>query len=236
MNDLPPDSFVEYELKYPLSFSGVQHIRMLLDAMCVADAEHPVGVVSSLYFDTRDRQVLQEKLSGVGLKTTYRLRWYRDLNGGAASDNVFLEVKQRSGPLRRKRRLALPLTGNEVENVAQDSSAMLALSHHFHKLHSVGPAARRVLFPVLRIDYIRYRYVDRLTFGRCNLDFRISAKPIRAWRDAPMDMSGGVFEYKGQTPMPPVPRLLLSRIGLRSGSFSKYALCSRWTEADSRCS
>ena len=49
--------------------------------MLPADGAYSSNIVSSLYYDTRDRRGLYEKLNSDFLKLKVRLRWYTELNG-----------------------------------------------------------------------------------------------------------------------------------------------------------
>ena len=95
------DVFERKEIKYRLSAG--QH-RMVLGALAGRMAPDLYGrtCVSSLYFDTADRLLIDRSLEKPLYKEKLRLRWYGALREG---DRVYLEVKKKFKGVVYKRRI-----------------------------------------------------------------------------------------------------------------------------------
>ena len=213
------------EAKFALAESRAGAVLALLRQQCRPDVEHPANVVSSLYYDTRDRRGLYEKLNSDFLKTKYRLRWYRDLDGRFSTPGSFFEVKQRIGGTRDKRRIEAPFDARWLDAA---SSGAPALAHVSALLQAHGVRVQP-LVPVFVIRYERYRFLDPSSGLRVNLDRRIEVTRSHPHVTGPRfgaKLTHAVLELKGanaeELPRPLWPAL---RLGCRLGSFSKYATC-----------
>jgi hypothetical protein len=104
-----------FETKY-LLLRPTDKAKLLhwLKSLCQVDGQFPTAIVHSVYFDTRDWQLLRDKLESNFIKHKVRLRWYSDPATGSIDQTAFLEVKRRVGSQREKRRLPFPLSGPEL--------------------------------------------------------------------------------------------------------------------------
>ncbi len=213
------------EAKFALAEGRAGVALALLRQHCRPDAEHPANVVSSLYYDTRDRRGLYEKLNSDFLKTKFRLRWYRDLDGRFGTPGSFFEIKQRIGSARSKRRFEAPFDASWLDGA---SLAEPALARTAELLRSHGVHAPP-LVPVFVIRYERHRFLEPSSGLRINLDRRITVARSHPHLTGPRfraALAQAVLEVKGahakELPRPLWPAL---RLGCRLGSFSKYATC-----------
>lgn len=98
----------ERELKFTVPGLCVPAVLQWLRAVCDPDPAFPHGIISSIYYDTRDGRYLAEKVNSDYLKTKIRLRWYRDPDDASVDGPAFLEAKYRIGARREKMHLAMP--------------------------------------------------------------------------------------------------------------------------------
>ncbi len=213
------------EAKFALAEARAGAALALLRQQCRPDAEHPANVVSSLYYDTRDRRGLYGKLNSDFLKTKFRLRWYRDLDGRFSTPGSFFEVKQRIGGTRHKRRIAAPFDASWLDEASPGEPALARITEllRSHGVHAPP------LVPVFVIRYERHRFLEPSSGLRVNLDRRITVTSSHPHVTGPrfrVALTQAVLEVKGaraeELPRPLWPAL---RLGCRLGSFSKYATC-----------
>ena len=103
-------SFKRYEIKYLIGsdeadvFAGELAHRMDLDGHCPGGEGYRI---SSIYFDTADRELIRHSMSHPLYKEKLRLRAY----GGAKQDGdlVFLEIKKKFDGVIGKRRVTMTL-------------------------------------------------------------------------------------------------------------------------------
>lgn len=216
---------IQRELKYVFPNSRARILRDWLDARCRPDPDFAAGQVISIYFDTFDGALRDEKVNSDYLKTKVRLRWYGNWTTGAPGGGVFLEVKQRFGSGRDKFRRALPLPAAAVANMALEDPRFLGINR------IVGEAGFRftdLLRPVLQLAYRRRRYIEAATGSRICLDQDIRlirAAATRGWAAGNRPIPEGVFEVKGTvTKLPETLHPLIAQ-GCRLGAFSKYLRC-----------
>ncbi len=111
------NSINEYETKYLLENFSAPKISKWLDLRCCKDPLFPENTVSSIYYDTKDWRFLNEKINGDYLKTKVRVRWYSDLNNRNASKDSFLEIKNKAGSSREKKRLKTEISGSRLSGI-----------------------------------------------------------------------------------------------------------------------
>jgi hypothetical protein len=214
---------LQRELKFALSLPRAGFALQLLNALCRPDERYPAAIVSTIYYDTPDLQMLFEKLNSDYLKTKVRLRWYRPLEGLGDGNGAFLEVKRRVGSLRDKDRLAVPLAHAWLEDVDLDDPALARIPDAAAPLGLDLPGP---LLPAMMLRYRRYRFTEPISGTRVSLDFDIESPRSRRglFRDgAPAIVPNAVIEVKGDAD--DLPRALrpLAHLGIRRAAFSKYA-------------
>lgn len=219
---------LETELKYVLPAARATIAVQLLERLCDPDPSFAVGIVSSIYYDTRDWAYLDEKRNSDYLKTKVRLRWYRMPNNTTMSaDPSFAEAKFRIGSKRSKIRLATHLTGGDLESLDLEDPQLLRIPS---TLTAAGAPLRQDLFPSYVVSYTRRRYVDRATGSRIAIDFAITSPRVNKRLIAkpfPCALPQAVLEIKGTAGRIPPSVQTVLRLGLRKEAFSKYFECYR---------
>ena len=193
---------------------------------CIDDPVYPLGMVSSIYFDTPDFAAYTEKRSGDYIKTKLRLRWYSapDQEARDAVTQCYLEVKQKQGSLRRKNRVPLELSAAALNEDLETSVAIAALAD---QALGLGHPLRGILLPMLRIRYLRRRFLEPLSQARIAIDTAIRCDAVNSAfvrGVVPVQLDSCVLEVKGD-PSSGSPAIEGIRGRLVSTSFSKYARC-----------
>ena len=219
---------METELKYAIPAYRTRLAIRLLDRFCDPDASFPVGVVSSIYYDSRDWAYLGEKRNSDYLKTKVRLRWYEQGESDSMPPgNSFAEVKSRTGSRRVKIRVPTNYTSTELAAMELDDPQLLRVPA---ALIAAGAPIRHSLFPAFTVRYSRRRYIDRSTGSRIAIDYAITSPKVnRAMlaRTSPCILGLSVLEVKGVGDEFPLGLRSLSKLGFRREAFSKYYLCYR---------
>ena len=216
-----------YESKFQLLHTAeTPKLVHRLSTLCRADVQHPLATVHSVYFDTSDWRLLEDKLAGNYIKLKVRLRWYSDPQTGRVDQACFLETKRRVGAQREKRRLRFPMPGARLQ---QDWRGLEVGRMVRELLPSLGMKTPSGLLPTFEIQYHRRRFVDTTTAARLSIDSRILAPVLYPARGAhrlvqPLDRT--ILELKGPAPRLPNQLKRLGDVGLRQTSFSKYASCA----------
>jgi hypothetical protein len=215
----------EHEIKYALAPSIVSIVEGWLQRRCRPDPSFPEGMVSSIYFDTRRREFLQQKLNSDFLKSKVRIRWYGDLDSGKPDPAAFIEAKLKTGGRRAKVRIKSAISG---EHLAQLPLSDPRLSRIPHELHRHGVTFVEPLFPVFQLNYRRRRFVEPTTGSRVSLDYHIHVSrtnPQLVPHIGPVRLNRAVLELKGL--LHELPNFLhqLTALGCRKEAFSKYGLC-----------
>jgi len=216
---------LEKEGKFLISCYDVDRVTHWLKHTCAPDPSFAFGVVSSIYYDTRDWDFLREKVNSDYLKTKVRLRWYGSSVDSPAEGAAFAEVKYRIGSLRDKIRVKTHYSAEWLSGVGLENSDLLRvpllIQAHGFRLH-------KPVFPAFVVSYCRQRFVERLSGARVCLDYAISAPRVNRQtlpRALPAKLSVAVFEVKSSDgEMPTVLRRLVA-LGCKKDSFSKYLAC-----------
>jgi hypothetical protein len=221
---VPSVESLEHELKFVLPLTAAPVLRVWLGGVCRPDPEFPSGIVSSIYYDTRDWRLLAEKINSDYLKTKIRVRWYSrpgrpDLGGPA-----FLEAKFRIGGRREKIRLALAETGTELLARGFDDPFLAALPR---RLRDRGVTVDEGLVPAMLIRYERLRWFEPGAGARVSLDTNISSPMASAAMGLQVrgPLHVAVVEAKGHFDRLPPTLETITALGGRRASFSKYWAC-----------
>ncbi|HXW04630.1 MAG TPA: VTC domain-containing protein [Vicinamibacterales bacterium] len=216
-----PLSGLERELKYVISAGKALLARSTVAAICVPDSRYPAAIVSTIYYDTPDLELLSEKINSDYLKTKVRLRWYSSSPGSA---RAFLEIKSRVGALRHKLRTETALTADELRDLPLEHPALVTVLDSARPL-GVGLPAR--LMPALLLRYERFRFVEPVSGSRISVDAGIEAvrgNPQLLGHAFQARLPLAVVEVKGRDDDLPVALRPLVRLGARRASCSKYGL------------
>lgn len=215
----------ERELKFTVPDVCVPAVLQWLGAVCDPDPAFPHGIVSSIYYDTRDGRYLGEKLNSDYLKTKIRLRWYRDPENPSADAPAFLEAKYRIGARREKMHLAMPFHGSWVASLPLTDSRLLALPR---LVREEGYPLEASVVPLFTIQYERHRFIDRQSGLRVSLDTDIrvpAVNPLVVRPGRAVRLPIAVTEIKGDFTDVPASLLGLMALGARKTSFSKLSAC-----------
>ncbi len=216
----------EHETKFSFPNYRSRVVRQYLGKFCSPDPLYPEGIISSIYFDTREFLMLEEKLGSDFLKIKVRLRWYSSVNTKESYPALFLEIKKKIGSARKKVRFKLDFNSDWVLSRPLHDPCFL----HINKLISTqGEHFKQPLYPVFQINYRRSRYIDSLSGARLSIDSdihvaRINGQMINSMNKTPLKEA--VFEHKSGSHNLPDWLSQVNTIGnCKKGSFSKYSEC-----------
>lgn len=216
---------MEHELKFAVDERLIPRVLAELQARCRPDPVHPAGRVTSVYFDTCDWVSVQEKRNSDYLKAKVRARWYTTREAPRPAGPVFLELKRREGSTRGKLRIETDFSAAEMAGLPLEDPRWLELSR---LLEDVGESTRGDLLPAFELAYARRRFVEPVSGARVSLDLDIRVPRTNALRLPPgsrQPLPQAVLELKGSLDGLPAGLARLGELGLRRGSFSKYAQC-----------
>jgi hypothetical protein len=224
-----------FEQKYVFRPGARSVVLGWLECWCVRDPRFSTGLVSSIYYDTPELDMYQEKRNSDYLKAKVRLRWYGDPATGSLAADVpcFLEIKQKTGAVRHKGRIPLTLPASCLSGDPFTDRRIATLpADYAHAISSQSlPRALRfpagTLVPVVLIQYARRRFVDPQSGSRLAVDTDIrctQANPALLHGLPPVLLETGVLEIKGPTRLLP-GWLAPIRREFRREAFSKYSHC-----------
>jgi hypothetical protein len=215
-----PVASLACEIKHVLPAAVAGQLAGWLGVACRPERARPPAWVVSVYFDTPGLALLDEKVNSDYHKTKVRVRWYRALDGSVAGP-AFVEIKRRIGNRRDKHRMQLELEAGALARWSLDDPRWRSMLAPV-AAHAPLPAR---LGPVLRIEYLRTRFLDAGSAARLAVDRRIAvtaaATRLRA-RPLPAALAEAVFEWKGPSADLPAHLAPITRFGARRRSFSKY--------------
>jgi len=214
----------EYEVKFPVPQARVPLLIQWLAAHCRPHPEYPGAEISSVYYDTPDWELLNEKVNSDYFKAKVRLRWYRV---GAATSRAWMEAKIKEGSRRLKLRCATEHEGERLLSTPLDSplytGALAALREK--------TAFANRLTPVYQITYRRLRFCHRFSPSVFCLDHAITIPRVHPGRmrlHRPDPLPWAVLEQKG--PLEELDPLLggAHYFRLQKRAFSKYMSAYFW--------
>jgi hypothetical protein len=215
------------ERKYYVTPEQVGMAYGLLRQVCRPDDEFPAGLVNSLYFDTLDLDEHQAALSGDFGKDKVRIRWYGDDECHGRTRTIYVELKSKQGLAGTKRRLRMevPACRLTMPHLAQ---GILPRALLMNALSSFGHFPPKMLYPVVKITYWRYRFTEPLTGQRVALDCRIRSTmmafgPGDGQKD--LELDGAVIEIKGTSVEIPPTLKRMRMLDVDWSQFSKYSTC-----------
>ena len=216
---------VVQELKFVIPALSASALTAGLEGLLLPDSQHPQNDVITVYFDTRDLRALREKLDGESVKSKVRLRWYEVGGAAVATGPAFLEVKEREGGVRWKRRVEVPLDIAPWRARPLEHPAWIDLPRRLAPTHfEVEPGLR----PTAAVRYRRRRFVERATGSRVAFDAGIHATACHRGLlpgVVPVRLREGILEVKTSAELPPALAFLIAAAGGRRQAVSKYAAC-----------
>lgn len=219
------DQIGEHETKFILPNVRAPKVRSWLSLRCQPDPKYAVGIISSIYFDTRDWKFLGEKLNSDHLKTKVRLRWYSDPKTKQVLPGTYLEFKYKIGSARKKIRIKTDIDSEKLASSPLENLEMLNIPALGREHGIILPFT---LHPAFQLNYLRHRYVDAFTGARLALDCNIHTSRVNSTMMQGCNstyLSDAVFEIK-QTQID-LPEWLqqITAFGCRKNAFSKYLNC-----------
>jgi len=214
-----------HETKFIINNSKSRQIIEWLQSSCSADPEFPAGMVSSIYYDTRNWRFLAEKNNSDYLKTKVRIRWYSDISNKKDFEKSFIEAKFKIGNRRKKVRSSTPYSGTWLSRCRLDNPQLLEIPFLLGK---EGIVLNQSVFPVYQISYKRLRFIEPYTGCRICFDYDISAPRVNNYmlpKSNPFKLQTAVFEIKGSVSDLPFHLYPLTDMGFEKASFSKYKAC-----------
>ncbi len=217
----------EYELKFPLPGAHAPLMAQWLRAFCRPHPTFAETVISSIYYDTGDWRLLNEKINSDYLKGKVRLRWYRSRRGSAPAGS-YIEAKLKEGGQRFKHRYETSLDADEIERLPLDAPRY---REALHCLEEQGLRGISQFSPVYQITYRRLRFSHPFTPTIFCLDHEITVPRVHHGRFRyvrPGAYPWAVFEQKG--PLEELDPILRSarHFRLEKRSFSKYMAAYFW--------
>jgi hypothetical protein len=225
---------MEYEVKYSFPNHRADIVRRLIESRFQVDSEYSVGIVTSIYFDTKDMLFYEEKRASTYRKQKTRLRWYADAVTGKPHTQAFWEVKNRMGTQRSKTRRISNLSGDMLDSIDINDPALIKESYAQRNTLD-GQNSRLQIFPSVMIRYTRYRFIDSVNGSRINVDSDIYARSINpslANERSIACLPAGVVEYKGEHESLSPVLLDLGGVGARKQAFSKYESVIKWVKSN----
>ncbi len=220
--------FQRREKKYLLSFTQYEKLRKALMGQMEAD-RYGLHTISSLYYDTKNYDLIQASIEKPVYKEKFRLRSYGIVK---KEEKVFMEIKKKYKGIVGKRRVFLPLeeitsyiqTGELTSVIENDCQQIMAEISYFIKKYEIEPK--------VMIIY------DRIAlFSQQDHDFRITFDFNIRWRSDDLDLTHGdygrilapnldcLMEVKALGAFPLWFSKILSKLEIYPGSFSKFARC-----------
>ena len=223
INPLPQ----RFERKYYLAPKDVGLAYGLLRQICRPASEYPSEQINSLYFDTADLDQHERSSSGDYYKDKIRIRWYgegKNLNG---MQIIFLELKSRRGFASTKQRIKLQVPA-EALFLNRLSKGIVPRTLLTDTLAGFGYFPSKMLLPIIKISYWRYRFSEIMTEQRVSLDYHMRSTmiiPGPGNGERELELPGGVIEIKGQSMELPVTLRQARMLDTDWTRFSKYSAC-----------
>ena len=219
------DTFKRKEVKYRLNAAQHRAVLEALEGRMVAD-EYGRSRITSLYFDTPNRDLIARSVEKPLYKEKLRVRWYGDVS---RYDRVFVELKKKYKGIVYKRRIAA--APEELSRFLQGDmlrdGSNVQIQRELHRYLQEHPISPRVMLSYERIALIGLEDPAlRVTFDT-NLRFRTDR--LEQFTDASgrliCDDNPVVLEIKLLHAAPMWLTHLLSRHHCYMTSFSKYGTC-----------
>ncbi|TAK31333.1 MAG: VTC domain-containing protein [Chloroflexota bacterium] len=224
-NSAPP--LWRIERKFYITSQQIGLACGLLRHVCRRDAEHPVGQITSLYFDTIDLNEHRKSTSGDFRKDKVRIRWYGESDCRDEVRTIFLELKSKRGfaGTKHRQKMEVPADLLTMPYLAQ---GIIPKTQLHAMLATFGYFPLDMLWPVVVITYWRHRFIEPLTGVRVSLDYRIRStmlRPSPGNGERELELMGGVIEIKGTSiELPPTLRQM-GMLNVDWSRFSKYSAC-----------
>ena len=226
--------FKRIETKYVVSKENLEDLLTDLKEYLVED-DYPTSIISNIYFDTDNFDVIQDALDGNHRQEKIRMRTY--LANPKIDSKVFLEVKSKDdeGIGHKFRLVSTPLA---ITNLMTDGKnhgqitdrQLLQDIHHLRQRYDEG------LKPRMYIYYDRFSMKEKETIeGYAYNKVRVTLDQNLTYRDEDVSLFKGnhgfplldedtiIMEIKAPGKKPDWLQAILDKHGLKEQKFSKYS-------------
>ena len=158
--------------------------------------EHPSDYVNSVYYDTPNLALLDQKLNSEYQKNKLRLRWYGLPDASEKKVSAYLEIKQKMGVQRSKTRKRIDVPGDLLVPCREAFGELMAFAH---EVCDLGWTPIGALFPMIVIRYHRQRFTEPVSNARISLDSAIRFTRVNGLffpETPPRMLRHGVLEIK----------------------------------------
>ena len=214
-----------HELKYYLSPTDYLVIRSRLSHIASPDphaGEDGKYRIRSLYFETPGDKILQEKLTGVGEREKFRIRYYDD-------DMTFIRLEKKMKTNNATSKISCMITKEEAEKIVAGDLEWMLSSNRALLVELYAKMKFMQLKPKTIVDYDRECFIYGPGNVRVTLDSNISTgvSSVRLFDDVPMVKAHGVdviiMEVKYDNYLPLIIKEMVQMPNRRVSAFSKYA-------------
>ena len=216
----------EHETKYVFDNTFAPILINWLQLRCLPDPQFPTGIISSIYYDTKNWLLLMEKLNSDYYKTKFRVRWYESLDNKEQFDRSFVEIKHKIGATRKKIRFESNYSGKQLASMELTDPKLFTFQEKARKQGAKIPLS---LYPAFQISYKRHRFLEPKTRCRICIDYdirvpRVNGQMLHCLKPLSF-LSTGVVEVKGNIIELPDTLQQLTALGCSKQAFSKYSSC-----------
>lgn len=224
--------FQRYELKYIVPLTFFNSLKKDLELFCSKDPHIPSYrdsyCVHSIYYDTQKLAYYHDKINGIEYRKKFRIRYYGDQNPSQIPEDIFLEVKEKYGPVISKDRFKTDK--QKVESIFKGSCSEKNKS--LDKILSVYH--RDSLLPNVLISYKRIPLVGDFELNtRITFDYEIKSHSVYESKDFLPNISEHstfllppncfLLEIKVTDAIPGWLNRIIEKYELKLTAFSKYA-------------
>lgn len=221
-----------HELKFLCSEQELRLIESRIRHICRKDAhagEDGVYHIRSMYFDTPNNEFYYENEAGTDPRHKYRIRIYNGNDG-------IIKLERKSTAHGMKKKDVCTITKEQCECLLENRAVSDCEDNQKVLAEFLTERQMKLLTPKVIVEYVRTPYVYpvgnvRITFDRnissaANKKFLEKNIPLRAIMPEGMH----VLEVKYDEILPyAILELIDSEHRLRRTSFSKYALCRKFS-------
>ncbi len=217
-----------HELKHYINLADCAVLQSKLRHIMKPDSHSNTEgnyLIRSLYFDTPDDKALMEKISGIGAREKFRIRFYN-------FDDSFIRLEKKIKVNNLCAKLSTPLTRKQCEDIMAGNIEWLKKSEKpllhdlYHKIQ------HQQLKPKTVVDYLREAYVYNAGNVRVTIDKSVKTGLFNTQvfdKDLStvetLDSRVAILEVKYDAFLPEVINDIIQLGERHKLSVSKYALC-----------
>lgn len=214
------------EYKHEITAIDCISLRSRLSAVLKPDSNGNNGryEIRSLYFDDLSDTALKEKINGVNLREKFRIRYYN-------RDTSFIRLEKKSKINGLCNKQSASISAEEAQRIIEGDIEWMKYSKESLVRELYVKMKTKGIRPKTIVDYTRDAFIFPAGNVRVTLDYNIrSALSCTDMLNpdcvtVPVGDSYGVLEVKWDGYLPDLVKDLVQTEGLRTGAFSKYAVC-----------